>query len=231
MTNIETMANHPVSEMRPSAPGMEDSEPVSTGMTKYNLYYTTSRLHLTIHVGPPSTPTLYYMETQCSLSKLTFLLRRGNTKKSPVVAFAHMSMTSRHMRIGRGDCRTEVSAQMAVEELHRDKNLLARSDYHFGTSEGDERGQRTQFDWRKDRAKWGKTVYDCLAAEGEKVAKLLSGGGLNWKKGAEIEVLTKLDEGLKELLIISALAIWAMEGLNYKSLLQGFSDGDKKHEE
>ncbi|KAK3173418.1 hypothetical protein OEA41_006747 [Lepraria neglecta] len=229
MADIKTTANHQLSNTTLSAQDTGDtSEPASEAMTKYNMYYTASRLNLTLHDGPPSTPAIYYMESDCSLSKLLLLLRRGDAKTSPMVAFAKLPLTSRHMQIGKGDCGKDAGDQIVWEELHREKNLLFRSDYHFGTSEGDESGKRAEFDWRKNQKKLGKTVYDCLDRGGRTVAKMFSGGGLNWKKGGEVEVLEELDEGLKEVLIVSALAIWAMEGLNYKSLFQGFSSEDKK---
>lgn len=206
----------------------DTSEPASEGMTKYNMYYTTSRMNLNIHDGPRSTPAIYYMESACSMSKLLLFLRRGDAKTSPMVAFAKLLMTSRHMQIGKGDCRSHAGEQIVCEELRREKNILACSDYHFGTSEGDDSGNRAEFDWRKNRHKWAKTVYDCVDGDGRTVAKMFSGGGLNWQKGGEIEVLEELDGGLQEMLIVSALAIWTMEALNYKSLLQGFSSGDKK---
>ena len=221
MADIKTTANDQLSNTTYGG--------TSEGMTRYNMYYTASRLNLTLHDGPRSTPAIYYMESDCSLIKLLLLLRRGDAKTSPMVAFAKLHLTSRHMQIGKGDCRKDAGDQIVWEELRREKNLLVRSDYHFGTSEGGESGKRVEFDWRKNKKKLAKTVYDCLDRDGRTVAKIFSGGSFNWKKGGEVEILEELDEGLKEVLIVSALAIWAMEALNYKSLLQGFSSGDKKN--
>ena len=199
--------------------------PASEGMIKYNMYYTTSRLNVTLHEGDSSTPATYYLESDCSLIKCLLFLRHGNAKASPMTSFAKISMTSRHIQMGKGDYyQRKAKDQIAWEELHREKNTLRRSDYQFSTAEGSEElGKREEFDWRKDREKCAKTVYDCLDRSGRTVARLFSGGALNWKKGGEIEVLEGLDEQLREMVLLSALAIWFQEALLYQSWLKGYS--------
>lgn len=203
----------------------ETLTPASEGMIKYNMYYTTSRLNVTLHEGQSSTPATYYLESDCSLTKCLLYLRRGNSKTSSMVAFTKSSLTTRHIQMGKGDYHQEKAGdQIAWEELHREKNSFRRSDYQFSTIEGNEElGKREEFDWRKDRAKRATTVYDCVDRSGRTVAKLFSGGVLNWKKGGEVEVLKGLDEQLRETVLMSALAIWFQEALCYQSWLKGYS--------
>ena len=201
--------------------------PPSEGMIKYNMYYTTSRLNVTLHEGGSSTPATYYLESNCSWTKSLLFLRRGNAKTSPMVAFAKMPLTSRHIQLGKGDYHSQQKAedQITWEELHRAENCFRRSDYQFGVTTGGNEGlgKREEFDWRKDREKCAKTVYDCVDRSGRTVARLFSGGAFNWKKGGEVEILEGLDEGLRETVLLSALAIWFLEALCYQSLLKGYS--------
>ena len=203
----------------------ETLTPASEGMIKYNMYYTASRLNVTLHEGQSSTPATYYMESDCSWTKCMLFLRRGNAKTSSMVAFAKMPLTSRHMQMAKGDYHQQKAEnQIAWEQLHRAENCFRRSDYQFSTTDGNgELGKGEEFDWRKDRGKLATTVYDCLDRSGRTVAKLFSGGALNWKKGGEIEVLEGLDEQLRETLILSALAIWFHEACCYQSWLKGYS--------
>ena len=118
------------------------------------------------------------------------------------------------------------AGQIAWDELLRDKNPLRRSDYHFSTSVGDtsEMGNiKKIFCWRKNKEKILCTVYECVDEDGNIVARLFSGGAFNWKKGGEFDIAEGLNQDLEEYLIMSSLAIWAMEALNYQSLLSGFS--------
>ena len=206
--------------------------PASEGMIKYNMYYTTSRLNVTLHEGDSSTPATYYLESDCSLTKSLVFLRRGNAKISPMVAFAKMPLTSRHIQLGKGDySRQKAEDGIVWEELHRDKNCFRRSDYQFTTTDGnDELGKRQEFNWRKDREKCAKTVYECLDGSGRTVARLFSGGALNWKKGGEVEVLEDLDEQLRETVLLSALAVWFQEALCYQSWLKGYSGSSEAAE-
>ncbi|KAI4126726.1 MAG: hypothetical protein LQ341_006850 [Variospora aurantia] len=204
-------------------------------MTKYHMYYTASRMNVKLHKDDASTPAVYYLKSVYSWTKLMLELRRGDTKASPMIAFAKLRMTSRHVQIGKGDNYSQQGPdnQIAWDELRRAKNIFCRSDYHFSTAEGSEMGKKTEFDWRKDRGKVAATVYDCVDKTGRAVAKMFSGGALNWSKAGEIEVAEEgLDEGLKEMLITSALAIWAMEAFAYQSVFQGYASGpgEKKSE-
>ncbi|RYP32010.1 hypothetical protein DL767_005455 [Monosporascus sp. MG133] len=215
-------------------------EPAKSGLKKYHLYYTTSRLDARLHLGSSTSPATYYFETHMSLTSPQLLLRRGDSKSAPMVNFGQLRTTSRHMLLGRGDYHALVQAgkqhQITWEELRRDKNTLRRSDYRFSTAEGGGGGggsgtgrRRAEYRWRKDRGKALKTVYDCLDEDGRVVARLLSGGAFNWKKGGEIDVLEGVDEGLEGYLIMSALAIWVMEAFQYQSLLQGYESSREKN--
>ena len=228
MADIKTPLNDQVSSTTMSKDDEDTVESTSKGMIRYNAYYTTSRTNMTLHIGPPSTPATYYMESDCSLKGLMILLRRGDAKTSPIVAFARLPWTSRHLQLGTGDYHNIDADQITWVELHRDRSVLVRSDYHFSTSEGDDLGKRAEFDWRKDKEKPAMTVFDCTDKYERVVAKMASGGGFNWNKGAEIEVLEEMREGLSELLIVGALAIWTVEGLNYRSLRQGYSNENKR---
>ncbi|KAL8879081.1 MAG: hypothetical protein Q9192_008309 [Flavoplaca navasiana] len=197
-------------------------------MTKYHMYYTTSRMNVTLHKGDASTPALFYVQINCSLTKAHVCLRRGNTKTSPMVAFAKVFMTSRHMQLGKGDYhrQQQTDNQIALDDLRRAKNLFCRSDYQFSTAQGsDNLDKKAEFDWRKDRSKIAKTAYECRDSSGRTVAKMFSGGAFNWSKGGEIEVADDLDEELTEMMLMSALAIWFMEALAYQSILRGYPSG------
>ena len=202
--------------------------PASEGMIKYNMYYTFSRLNVTLHQGDSSTPATYYLESDCGLTKYLLYLRRGDAKTSPMIAFAKMPLTSRHIQLGKGDYHQQkADDQIRWEELHRAENCFRRSDYRFST---EELGKPEEFDWRKDRGKVAATVYDCVDRSGRTVGRLLSGGALNWKKGGEIEVLEGLDERLRERVLVSGLAIWFQEALSYQSWLKGYSSSGEAAE-
>ncbi len=204
-------------------------EPAVTGFKKYLMYFTVSRFNARLHLGSKMNPATYYFETSVSQSAPQFLLRRGDSKMAPMVNFVKLSNSSRHALLGKGDFTKQPEEQPVFEELRRDQNLVHRSDYQFGTTEGSVTGRRAEFYWRKNKEARLKTVYDCLDENGRVVAKFFSGGALNWRKGAEIEVLEGLDQGLEGFLIMSALAIWASEGRGFRSLFSGFSNGDKRN--
>lgn len=196
--------------------------PTSTGLRKYHMYYTTSRFNARLHPVSKAHPAAYYFETNTSHTTPQFLLRRGDSKTSPMVNFARLKTSTRHILVGKGDFRNQPEGELFYEELRRDKNLMHRSDYQFGTAEGDADGRRADFGWRKNREMRGKTVYECLDEKGLVAATFASGGVFNWKKGAEIEVRKGLEQGLEEFLLMTALAIWAMEGRDFHSLFSGF---------
>ncbi|RYP80647.1 hypothetical protein DL770_006137 [Monosporascus sp. CRB-9-2] len=213
-------------------------EPAKSSLKKYHLYYTASRLDAGLHLGSSASPATYYFETHMSLTSPQLLLRGGDSKSAPMVNFARLRTTSRHILLGGGDYHALVQArkqhQIAWEELRRDKNMLRRSDYRFSTAKGSGGGsgtgcRRAEYRWCKDRGKALKTVYDSLDEDGRIVARLLSGGVFNWKKGGEIDVLEGVDEGLEGYLIMSALAIWVMEAFEYQSLLQGYGSSNEKN--
>lgn len=98
---------------------------------------------------------------------------------------------------------------MVWEEMRREKSRVKRSNYEFGSSiEG---GPRRQYTWKLENHSIVKTMYQCVNDNGQVVAKMLSGGMLNWSKGGEIEIAEGLEKKLEELLIISALALWVAE--------------------
>ncbi len=205
---------------------LESSEPAArTGFRKYVMQYTTSRLNCRLHVGSMAGPVAYYLHTRVAVRAPQLLLRRGDAKTAPVAAFCRLQTTSRHALVGRGDCEAQPERELVWEELRRDRNSLHRSDYQFGTSEGGGgRAGRAEFAWRKDRARLNRTVYDCVDEDGNVVARMLSGGAFNWRRGGDVEILEGLPQGLEEFLLITAIGIWAYEALSYQSLLQGFSD-------
>ena len=218
---------------------MVSFEPARLGFKKYVLYYKIGWVDGTLHLGSSKTPPLYFFQSKMSLSSPQLFLRRcipGEDEKSgPVVNFARIRTTSRHMVMGTGaySKQADDAGQIAWEELTRDKNSLRRSDYHFNTSAGDNSelgNKKTSFCWRKNMDKKLSTVYECIKEDGIVVARLFSGGAFNWKKGGEFDVAEGLNKELEEYLIMSALAIWAMEALNYQSLLSGFSEGKDKKE-
>lgn len=219
---------------------MASFEPARLGFKKYNLYYKIGWVDGTLHLGSPKTPPLYFFQSKLSLSSPQLFLRRcipgEDEKNGPVVNFARMRTTSRHMVMAAGaySKQADDAGQIVWEEISRDKNTLRRSDYYISTSAGDtsELGNnKTNLCWRKNMEKKLSTVYDCVKEDGTVVARLLSGGAFNWKKGGEFDVAEGLNRELEECLIMSALAIWAMEALNYQSLLCGFSDEGKDKKE
>ncbi|KAK8024269.1 hypothetical protein PG993_012335 [Apiospora rasikravindrae] len=204
-------------------------------LRKYNMYYTTSRLSTLLHRGKrETTQAEYYMQSDilAAAGEPQMLLRRQPTsdKSGAVVAWGLLVLFPwRHCFIGLGDPH----AATGGIKLHRDKNFLHRSDWRFstavGSAAGDDGSKLVEYVWRKDMAKYGTTIYKCVAAgdENKIYARLLSGGGLNGKKGGEIMIREGLEGGLEELLLVSGQTIWAWEALDYQSLRQGYSKSDK----
>lgn len=194
-------------------------------MTKYNMYYTTSRLNVRLHRGDSDSPAEYYVKSDCKLTSIALQVRRGGSKQSPAVAFAKSNKSSRHMLLGRGENRD--AGPDDYEELHRDRNIFLQSDYHFAISHPDQ--TRTTYTWRKDKSKSAKTVYDCVDdGTGAVMARLLSGGAFNINKGGELLVSDALVTDTRELIIASAMGVWFTEAFQYHSLLQGFDGSEDK---
>ncbi len=177
-------------------------------MKTYSLYYTASRSNVKLHLGSSSGPCMYYGESTLLTTKPQLQLRSGDSKNAPVVAVAKLHYTSRHVLLGCGDYQDDTEQSLVWEEMRREKFRLQRSDYEFDTSVGLE--SRRTFGWKVDKH-LTKTVYRCVDDGGQLVASMSSGGMFNWKKGGEIEIAEGLDKRLEELLIVSALAIWASE--------------------
>ena len=229
------MAAHPTASAPPPYSGTPTSVPSPFDeMHQYTMYYTTSRLNVRLQPEPQATssPAPYYMQSSLSVTKPQLMLRLGSEKTSPMVAFAKIQNTSRHMLLGRGDCQNDPEDSIVWEELHREKGMLHRSDYAFSctASEKTAQGKRLQFGWRKDMGKCGSTVYDCMDDQERVVARMASGGALNFRKGGELEVRGGLEQGVREMLIVSALAIWTSEAFYYQSLWRGYpSESEKRN--
>ncbi|KAL9617647.1 MAG: hypothetical protein Q9160_007564 [Pyrenula sp. 1 TL-2023] len=198
------------------------------GFKKYLMYYTASRFHARIHSGSKTSPATYFLQSSVSQSDPQYLLRRGDSKTSPMINFAYFPRSSRHILLGKGDFRSQPESRVVGEEMRRGKNLMHRSDYQFGTPEGSATGQRVEYEWRKRMEVRLRTIYDCVAGDGRVVAKFFSGGVSNWRKGAEIEILEGMEEGLEEILVMSALAVWASEGRAFRSIFSGLGSANKE---
>ena len=203
------------------APGEGQQQPLQTQhqepgalaeapMKTYTMYYTTSRTNVRLHLGTSrSAPCVYYGEsTFVPTSKPNIELRAGASKTSPAVAFAKIHVTSRNVQLGLGDYRQ--GDGLACEEMRRERFRLARSHYEFETDVGSDGGARRTFGWRVEKY-YAKTIYQCVDEDGRVVASLRSGGMFNWSKGGEIDVVEGFERRLEELLIVSALAIFAAE--------------------
>jgi hypothetical protein len=141
-----------------------------------------------------------------------------------MVAFAKIPLMGRHFLIGTGDYKNTSEDKLLWEDLNRAKNLMWRSDYEFGTSIGFP-GRKT-YVWKRDMAKMYETAYSCVDDEGKEVGRMLSGGAFNWKKAGELKVAKDLVKELEELVIVSAFAIWAAEGLVGWSLVKAYDRGE-----
>ncbi|KAL6715835.1 hypothetical protein ACLMJK_006796 [Lecanora helva] len=198
------------------------SPSAATRTTKtYNMYYTTSRLNVRLHLG---SPCVYYCQGTILTNKPQLQLRSGDSKSAPMVAFAKLHLTSRNLLIGSGDYQRDSEDKLVWEEIRREKLRLVRSDYEFDTAIGS--GTRRTYSWKRDMESAMKTVYRCVDETGQVVISLLSGGMFNWKKGGEIEIVQGLDKSLEELLIVSALGIWAAEA--GWSVFKGYPSGKDK---
>lgn len=115
-------------------------EPAKVGFKRYSLYYTTSRLDARLHLGSSTSPASYYFESKMALSSPQLFLRRGADATAPVVNFARLQSTSRHILLGAGSYTKQAAevGRVAWEELRREKNLMHRSDYHFSTGVADD---------------------------------------------------------------------------------------------
>ena len=204
-----------------------NSEPAPENMKKLNIYYTKSRCNARLHAGSSSTPAIYYGQTSFSLHSPQLMLRKGDSKTSPMIGFAKCKTTSRHMMIGTGDFQKDPEESLKYEELRREKNTLHRSDYFFGTALGSREGRRAEYQWVKDKNKHYKTAYECRDESGRVIARLFSGGMFNWRKGGVVELAEGLDAEFEQLLLMSTLAIWTMEAFNYQSLSNAAGDEKK----
>jgi hypothetical protein len=143
-----------------------------------------------------------------------------------MVAFAKIPMMGRHFLMGTGDYKNVSEDKLVWEDLNRVKNFMRRSDYEFGTSIGFP-GRKT-YVWKRDMTKTYETAYTCVDDEGKEVGRMLSGGALNWKKAGELKVGKDLVKELEELIIVSAFAIWAAEGLIGWSLVRAYDKGERE---
>lgn len=211
---------HPQQQPVP-ADGQQQKPPLAPAptMKKYDMYYTTSRMNVKLHLGSSSGPCAYYVHSVLLSKQPQLQLRAGNSKHGPMVAFARAHYTSRHMTIGSGDYEKDADVDLSWEELRREQNVLRRGDYEFATSV--EAGPRRTYRWRRDRGQLMKTVYECVDESGRVVAEMLSGGMYNFSKGGEIKVVEGLGKKVEELFIVSALAIWVFEA--GWSVRQGYS--------
>lgn len=222
---------HPRQEQQPCQGRNREDSPIEllskstayTTMKTYTIYYTTSRTNAKLHLGSFPKPCVYYMESNFTTSKPQLQLRSGDSKSAPMVAFAKIHLTSRHILLGSGDYQKDSEDALAWEEMRREKFRLVRSDYEFDTSLGS--GVRRTYGWRVENYRH-KTIYKCVDDAGQIVATLLSGGMYNWRKGGEIEIAEGLEAELEALLIVSALAIWTAEA--GWSVCPGYSSGQDK---
>ena len=208
----------------PPDPQPSQSNPDLT-MKTYNMYYTTSRTNVKLHLGSSSSPCLYYGETGflSTMTKPQIQLRAGDSKSAPMVAFAKVFYTSRHIKLGTGDYQRGPEDQLVWEEMRRKRLRLLRSDYEFDyTSDAGRGGSRRTYGWRVEKH-YMKTLYKCVDDVGQVVASLRSGGVYNWSKGAEVDVADGLEPRLEHLLIVGALAIFTVEA--GWSFFQGYKGG------
>ena len=199
----------------------------SDAMKTYNIYYTTSRLNAKLHLESASGPCTYYAESKLLTTKPSFLLRAGNSKSAPVVASAKLAYLDRNILLGCGDSQSEISENLTWEVMRRGQMRLMRSDYEFETSIGTSvPGERTRYRWqvtKENLEHYFKTLYRCFDDRGRIVASMRSGGMTNLRKGGEIDIAQNLEKELEDLLVVSALGIWAAEA--GWSVFQGYESG------
>ncbi|RYP67499.1 hypothetical protein DL771_007199 [Monosporascus sp. 5C6A] len=204
------------------------SKPAKIAFKKAIVFYTATYINAHIRTVWSRNHAFYFFQWRMwSLSSPQLLLRRGESRKGPMIHFAKYHPLSRTIQLGKGDYTKQPKSQLAWEELRRDKNFLHRSDYHFTTAEGSKTGEKVTFRWCKNKRKHLRTVYNCVDDDGREVARLFSGGMVNIAKAAEIDLLLGLDRGLEEFLLMSALVVWAMEGMGLRSILPGYTARSK----
>ncbi|KAI9892921.1 MAG: hypothetical protein M1814_001080 [Vezdaea aestivalis] len=197
-----------------------DASPYSAKMKTYHLYYTTSRTNARLHLDSASGPCVYYARS-CIFTKTGhFQLRAGDNKEAPIVASIKGEWSLHNVLLGFGDYKQDHEEGLVWEQMRREQNPFKCSDYLFGSSFESPVGGRKYYRWRKDTTKPAKTVYTCVDDEGKTMARLLSGGMLNWQKGGEIEVVDNLEKRVEELFLISGLGVWIEEA--HRSVRQGF---------
>ena len=191
--------------------------PLSNAMKTYNIYYTTSRLNAKLHLDTASGPCNYYAESKLLTTRPSLLLRAGDSKSAPLVASAKLAYLDRNILLGcSSDSQSNNSPVDLTWEVMRRKNMrLVRSDYEFETSIGASMpGKRTRYRWQVTNEKlehYFKTLYRCFDDQGRVVASMRSGGMANLRKGGEIDIAQGLESVLEDLLVVSALGIWAAE--------------------
>ncbi|RYP21389.1 hypothetical protein DL765_002290 [Monosporascus sp. GIB2] len=204
------------------------SKPAKIAFKKAIMFYTVAYFNGYIHTVWSQNHASYFFQWRSwSLSSPQLILRRGGSRKGPMINFAKYHHLSRTIQLGKGDYTKQPKSQLAWEEMRREKNFLRRSDYHFTTAEGSKTGDKMTFRWRKNKQKSLRTVYNCVDEDGREVARLFSGGVVNVAKAAEIDLLLGLEQGLEEFLLMSALAVWAMETMWLRSILPGYTAHSK----
>ena len=193
-------------------------------MKTYYMYYTTSRTNVKLRLGSSSGPCIYYGETSflTTMTKPQIQLRSGDSKSAPMVAFAKVHYTSRHMQLGTGDYQRDPEESLVWEEMRREKFMLQRSDYEFDYTSAAGHGSKRTYGWRVEKH-YMKTVYECVDDAGQVVARLRSGGMYNWSKGGEIDVADGLETRLEHLLVVGAVAIFTAEAC--WSVFPGYKSG------
>ena len=205
-------------------------------MKTYKLYYTLARLNVTFHLSSSTSaePATYYGETCWGgyvTNKPQVILRHGGTKTSPIVAAAKLHTTSRDIQLCVGNYENDHEKKVVWEDMRRDKNRMVRGNYVFSTAIGSIDGVPRTYNWKRDTEKVGSTVYNCVNDQGEVLAKVASGGMLNWKKAGEIDIVEGLEEAMETLLLVGAGSIiFAEAGWSCWSGYEKGSTKEKKGE-
>ena len=202
-------------------------------MKTYNIYYTTSRLNAKLHLDFASGPCNYYAESNILTTRPSLLLRPGDSNSAPLVASAKLAYLDHNILLGcSSDSQSNNSPVDLTWEVMRRTNMrLVRSDYEFETSvgAGSMPGKRTRYRWQVTNEKLEhcfKTLYRCFDDRERVVASMRSGGMANLRKGGEIDIAQGSEKGLEDLLVVSALGIWAAEA--GWSVFQGYQSGPAK---
>lgn len=188
----------------------------ATAMKAYKLYYTLSRLNITYHLSSSSSAETanYYGESHWAgfvTGRPQLILRLGDAKTSPIIAAAKLNKTSKDIQLCLGDYENDDEGKVVWEDMRRDKTRLLRGDYTISTSLGSVDGVRRTYNWRRDAEKAVRTVYNCVNDKGEVMARMASGGMLNWKKAGEIDVAEGLEDAMETLLLVGASGIFFAE--------------------